>query len=252
RRSDLYSLGVVLFEMLKGRRPFESRSVHQLLLAHADEDAPSFAAAGAAGLVPSAIEAVVRSCLAKYPEQRPQTAEELAHRYEEALGKKILPSPPRPLASPSGTVRPSGLVRKLEDRLNSVAALNGAADRHAIVRSLTASMPESMAMLKLKGFVHDLGGEIIVSVPGMIRVRLGGTVQKRTGGLFGWFGGRSNPPPPSEIIVLELHMEKPDPVRPSELSITMKLSSPAGVFSADGRARCERLGRDLQAYLGAR
>src|SRR5262249_34427267 len=112
--------------------------------------------------------------------------------------------------------------------------------------SLTASMPESMAMLKLKGFVHDLGGEIVESVPGMIRVRIGETA-KQGGGLFGWLGGRSATR--AETIMLELHMEKSDPARSSQLNITMKLPSPAGAFSADGRARCERIGRDLQAYL---
>src|SRR5205823_9201919 len=114
RRSDVYSLGVVLFEMLTGRRPFENKCVRQLLLAHSDETPPSFAAVGAAELVPAAVEAVVQSCLAKRPEHRPQSAEELAHRYAEALGKKILPAA-RPSASggarPSGAVRPSGVSR---------------------------------------------------------------------------------------------------------------------------------------------
>jgi serine/threonine-protein kinase len=248
RRSDLYSLGVLLYEMLTGRRPFESRSVQQLLLAHCDQQPPSFAAGGAAGVVPPAIEAVVQSCLAKYPEQRPQSAEELAHRYEEALGKRILPAA-RPstagVARPSRTARPSGVSRSLEERLRWVAA-QPAADRHAIVQSLTASMPESMAMLKLKGFVHDLGGEIVESLPGLIRVRLGES-EKRNSGLFSWLGGSSVVK--VETIVLELHIEKTDPSRSSQLSITMKLTSPAGAFSADGRARCERIGRDLQAYL---
>src|SRR5262249_59694989 len=66
RRSDVYALGVILFEMLTGRRPFEGTDVRRLLLAHADEAPPSFAAAGVAGLVPRAVEAVVQGCLAKY------------------------------------------------------------------------------------------------------------------------------------------------------------------------------------------
>src|SRR5436305_5464136 len=48
RRSDLYSLGVILYEMLTGRRPFEGSDVQHLLLAHCDQPPPSFAAAGAA------------------------------------------------------------------------------------------------------------------------------------------------------------------------------------------------------------
>src|SRR5262245_25355259 len=153
RRSDLYSLGVILFEMLAGRRPFENRSVQQLLLAHSETPAPSFAAVGAPSQIPPAIEAVVQSCLAKYPEERPQSAEELANRYGEALGKKILPTVRPAAAAPASEPVPaSGVKRTLEERMGSVAALSRPADRHAIVQTLTATMPESMAMLKLKGF----------------------------------------------------------------------------------------------------
>src|SRR5439155_15697071 len=64
RRSDVYSLGVVLFEMLTGHRPFEGADVQKLLQAHADQEPPSFAAVGAAGAASPAIERLVRDCLA--------------------------------------------------------------------------------------------------------------------------------------------------------------------------------------------
>ncbi len=234
RRGDLYSLGVILYEMLTGRRPFEG-DVDKLLLAHRDDAPPSFAAAGAADLVPSALEYLVMDCLAKYPEERPQTAEQLAHLYEQGLGRKIYEHE-RPTSSPS---RPTAIVRKFDS----------AADRNAIVQQVTATMPESMAMLKLKGFICDLGGEIIESLPGLIRVRLGQA--KQSSGLFSWFGGggqRHN----SSAINMELQMEQPDPSQPSLLAITLKLTSPSGAFSADGRTKCERIGRDFQAYLMGR
>ena len=247
RRSDVYSLGVLLFEMLTGRRPFAQANVEKLLLAHLDDPPPSFAAIGVTG-VPPALEAVVRSCLAKYPEERPRTAEEVAQRYEEALGRKICARPAAPPSAtprPSSLIRPSGMVRNLRERLRDVAA-----DRNAIVRTVTATVPESMAMLKLKGFIHDLGGEIVESVPGLIRVRLAAPAEKRTGGLLGWLGGRAAPASPA--VDMELLMEKPDAAQPSRLTITLKLTSPAGAFSADGRTRCEQIGRDLQAYLMGR
>jgi serine/threonine-protein kinase len=240
RRSDLYSLGVILYEMLTGRRPFEGE-VEDLLLAHRDDPPPSFAAVGMEGVIPEALEHLVLDCLAKYPEERPQSAEQLARQYEQALGKKIYAEKPAS-ASPS---KPKVVTRKLESAV--MAAL---ADRHAIVQQVTATMPESMAMLKLKGFICDLGGEIIESVPGLIRVRLGQAGQKSSG-LLSWLGGRTRAQS-NGVIDMELLLEKPDPSQPSCLSITLKLTSPTGAFNPDGRSKCERISRDFQAYLMGR
>ena len=120
-------------------------------------------------------------------------------------------------------------------------------DPLAVVHHLDAWMPETIASFKLRGFVEDVGGEVVESVPGMVRVRLGSPPPAKKAGLLGWLGGRG-PVAEPETIHMELHMEQ-GAARPGELRITMKLSSSAGLFSADGRARCERIGRDLQAYL---
>jgi serine/threonine-protein kinase len=237
RRGDLYSLGVILYEMLTGRRPFDHEDVHQLLLAQCDKAPPPFAA----GVVPPAIERVVMDCLAKYPEDRPKSAEEVALRFEEVLGKKIFDKTQQ--GPGSSLSKPAVVIRKIQDP----AAL--AAERNAVVKRLTATMPESMAMLKLKGFIHDLGGEIVESVPGLIKVRLGEPQPKKAGGFLGWFGGQTAVVAPTPTINMELQMEKPDPSQPSRLAITLKLTSPSGSFNVEGRTKCDRISRDLQAYL---
>jgi tRNA A-37 threonylcarbamoyl transferase component Bud32 len=67
-RSDIYSLGVMLFEMLSGGLPFEGESTMEMMMAHVSERAPRLRDAGIA--VPRALDAVVWRMMAKEPDQR--------------------------------------------------------------------------------------------------------------------------------------------------------------------------------------
>jgi PAS domain S-box-containing protein len=82
-RTDLYSLGVVLFEMLAGRPPFVENDPLALVHAHLAKEPPALDAIAAD--VPKAVAAIVARLLAKDPEQRYQTAKGVAEDLEEAL-----------------------------------------------------------------------------------------------------------------------------------------------------------------------
>jgi eukaryotic-like serine/threonine-protein kinase len=83
-RSDIYSLGVVLYEMLSGEAPFEGSSSTRLLVAHASEPPPPLREKRPD--LPAEVEAVVMSALDKDPAQRPQSAAELTRMFETAAG----------------------------------------------------------------------------------------------------------------------------------------------------------------------
>src|SRR5262249_56395534 len=87
-RGDLYSVGVILYELLTGKLPFNGTVPLDILMAHSTEKPPSFAQVGAPGVVSSAVEAMVMKCLEKDPARRPQSARDLHDLYEKALAAK--------------------------------------------------------------------------------------------------------------------------------------------------------------------
>ena len=240
-RGDLYSVGAILFEMLTGKRPFQNDNIDALLLAHLQEPPPRFGALGLSVSILPAVEQVVHDCLAKTPNQRPRDAAELLKRYESALGKK-LGLAPLPAVPPAAAVSAAAAPRDL--------------DHSAFTHTVEAAMPEAMAMIKIKGFLFDLGGEVQDSIPGMICVRMPPPrgQGKPRGSLFDWMNRvRQNAIPDTPGgIDLELHMERRDPRQPNHLTITLLMRPTAGSMTLEWRNRCQGIGRDLGAYLMGR
>lgn len=78
-RSDIYSLGVMMFEMLTGKMPFQvdSHSFGVWYKAHQSQPPRTFATVAPRLQVPGAVENLVMSCLAKNPGDRPQSITEI-------------------------------------------------------------------------------------------------------------------------------------------------------------------------------
>ena len=77
QRSDLYSLGCVMFECLAGTPPFMAENTFSIMMAHANDEPPTLREASLGNQYPGELERIVKKLLAKKSEDRYQSAKEL-------------------------------------------------------------------------------------------------------------------------------------------------------------------------------
>ena len=136
-RADIFSLGAVMFEMLSGRRAFDGDTGVDVLAAVLNADPPELSADLR---VPPALERIVRRCLEKRPDERFQSARDLAFALEDvASGSGTMPVSPGARQAPRVPwwALAAAVVLALAAGIGAGRLLPGAAPRtpaHAAVR----------------------------------------------------------------------------------------------------------------------
>lgn len=97
-RSDIYSLGIVMFEALTGKPPFAGNGVLDVILKHVNEPVPPLCAPEGVEPVPEAMVKLVNKCLAKSPMDRFDSMEQLIAALQ-ALNAVPISTPPAAIAA---------------------------------------------------------------------------------------------------------------------------------------------------------
>ena len=114
-RSDIYSLGAVMFRALTGGYPFSSTTPMGMFTKHLTEAPPSASERAPELGIPQGVSDLVRRCMAKKAADRPQTVEEVRDallQELQALGlpsrERLFLSEPPPVAAPAKAAAPTG------------------------------------------------------------------------------------------------------------------------------------------------
>ena len=110
QRSDIFSLGAVLYELLSGKKAFKRHTASDTIAAILKEEPPDLVGSGRG--IPPALDHIVRHCLEKEPSNRFQSAKDVAFALNEASGPAAATTGAR-FAAPGRRGKPLMIVAAL-------------------------------------------------------------------------------------------------------------------------------------------
>jgi serine/threonine protein kinase len=149
-RTDIYAFGVILYELIAGRRPFNGQSFGEYVIAHLSvAPTPPSQLTSTTQAIPEALEALIMQCLAKPPPARPQTMRVVGERLAAIEASLHSPSPPSSARrKPRRTARPWALGAFAVFLLAAVAS-QGLARRSAREAPVVA-LPSTAPVVKVR------------------------------------------------------------------------------------------------------
>lgn len=168
-RTDVYSLGVVLYEMFVGRVPFKAETTYATILAHINDPPPPPRSLNPK--VPPAVEQVILKALAKNPNDRYPSVREMMRALENAVrGPRDMDEPAAPIPlieykpSPE-VVTPPPQARVTAPKSSATAVPR--AQQPARRAKPRAWLPFAIAFVAFIAFIACLGVGALVIVPAL-------------------------------------------------------------------------------------
>ena len=167
-RSDIYSLGIVMYEMLTQQVPFTGSSPVAIAYKHVKED-PALPSTLNPD-IPADIEAIVMKAMAKNPDNRYQSAQEMREDLMRAIHGRPVEAPPV-LSDATGIIGPAGDETVILDRAATKAPLTEEDRRRRTGFILLGIVVAAIVGVSAWALAGILGGPQVVTVPDVLGER---------------------------------------------------------------------------------